>query len=70
MCGAPPIHRLRPLCTIETFLLSGLETARSLAMHGHLTRRCPAEFKRKDDVSRRTATIAISAGRGRNLPAP
>src|SRR5258707_15880480 len=47
LCGRRPIQRLRPALPIETFILSGFETAPIVAMQRPLTRRCSAEFKRR-----------------------
>src|SRR3954467_298213 len=45
--GRRPIPPLRPALPIETFILSGLETAPIVAMQRPLTKRCSAEFKRR-----------------------
>src|SRR6201991_3398159 len=47
LCGRRPIQRVRPALPIETFILSGLETAPIVPMQRPLTRRCSAEFRRR-----------------------
>src|SRR5580704_15121205 len=52
-----PIQRLRPALPIEMFMLSGLDTAPTVAMQRPCTRRCSPEFKRKITYSPSRPTI-------------
>src|SRR5262249_34199000 len=47
LCGMRPIQRLRPALPIETFMLSGFDTAPMVAMQRPCTSRCSAELSRR-----------------------
>src|SRR5262245_15398668 len=57
LCGMRPIQRLRPALPIETFMLSGFDTAPIVAMQRPCTRRCSAELSRRMTYSPSRPTI-------------
>src|SRR5262245_13149357 len=57
LCGLRPIQRLRPALPIETFILSGFDTAPMVAMQRPCTRRCSAALRRKMTYSTSRPTI-------------
>src|SRR6478672_7484162 len=57
LCGMRPIQRLRPALPIETFMLSGFDTAPIVAMQRPCTRRCSLELSRRITYSPSRPTI-------------
>src|SRR5262249_15498557 len=59
--GTRPSQRLRAALPIETFMLSGFDTAPTVAMHRPCTRRCSAELSRRMTYSPSRPTICAYA---------
>src|SRR5262245_18356115 len=57
LCGIRPIQRLRSALPLDTFILSGFDTAPMVAMQRPCTKRCSAELRRKMTYSPSRPTI-------------